>query len=57
MSGILETISSSKLRHRKASYNQAARGRREGWDVMESQALEITYHPHLLTHGGSSSVT
>jgi hypothetical protein len=41
----LETRKSRTLRH---NYKRAARERRKGWDVMESQATEITYHPHLL---------
>ena len=36
---------SEQARHH---YNQVARERRKGWDVMESKATEITNHPHLL---------
>jgi hypothetical protein len=41
----LENRNSRTLRH---NYNRATRERRKGRDMMESQATEITYHPHLL---------
>jgi hypothetical protein len=38
-------------------YNRVARERRKGWDVMESEAMEIIDHPYLLPAEVPSSVT